>query len=604
MALLRTFFALLFLGIILPAHAADATPRHLQVLFFGDDDHHQPLERYRMFKEVSGASAIDLTYEKRMEALNPENLAKYDVLLIYANHQTITPEQLDAVRGFIERGGGFVPVHCGSACFKKTDGYIALVGGQIEGHDTGVFTPRVVAPDHPVMKGYTPFESWDETYRHQKLSPDLTILERREEEPWTWVRQQGRGRVFYTASGHDERCWLQPGFQDLLVRGIRWAAGDSIALLNLPPLEYKSPMLPPEYQTDRPVPRIQEPLSPQDSLLRAQVPAGFELFLFASEPDVVRPIAMTWDERGRLWVVETLDYPNGLHTGDTGHDRIKICEDTDGDGKADKFTVFATGLSIATSVVHANGGVIVSDGPRMLFLKDTNGDDIADERRVLFTGFRMHDTHAGTSNLRYGFDGWIYATDGYAGFDGEVAGKPMKFDTGVYRFRPDGSALEFLGKTSNNTWGLGFTTNFDVLGSTANRQPAWQLIGDGVGNVRRSDHGTRIYPVTLDVQGSDGWDPPVEVLGDGKIRAKDRNYTAAAGYGIYSSNRFPADWQDNRTAFVCEPTGHLVSLGHMHTENAGFTTDFDGNNLYASTDAWSAPVVAETGPDGAVWIAD
>jgi putative membrane-bound dehydrogenase-like protein len=336
---------------------------------------------------------------------------------------------------------------------------------------------------------------------------------------------------------------------------------------------------------------------------RAQVPVGFELSLFASEPDIVRPIAMTWDERGRLWVVETLDYPNGLHTGNTGHDLLKICEDTDGDGKADKFTVFATGLSIATSVVHANGGVIVSDGPRMLFLKDTNGDDVADERRVLFEGFKMHDTHAGTSNLHYGFDGWIYATDGYAGFDGLVAGKPVKFDTGVFRFRPDGSALEFLGKTSNNTWGLGFTSTFDVLGSTANRQPAWQLIGDSVGNVRRSDRGTKIYPTTLDVQGSDGWDPPLEILGDGKIRAKSRNYTAAAGYGIYSSDRFPSEWRD-RTAFVCEPTGHLVSLGHMHTDNADFTADFDGNNLYASTDAWSAPVVAETGPDGAVWIAD
>lgn len=595
-------FVLSLMLLVVSAGPAMAAPRRLEVLFFGDDDHHVPLERYRMFKEVAGNRGINLTYEKRMEALNPENLSKYDALLVYANHQTITPEQLAALKGYIDQGGGFMPVHCGSACFKKTEGYIALVGGQIEGHDTGIFTARIVAPEHPVMRGFTPFETWDETYRHQKLSTDITVLQRRDDEPWTWVRQQGKGRVFYTAYGHDERCWGQDAFHDLLTRGLRWAAGERVSLIDLPALDYKVPMLPERYVTSQPVPKMQEPLSPQESMKRAQVPVGFELSLFAAEPDIVHPISISWDARGRLWVVEALDYPNGLQTGDTGHDRLKICEDTDGDGKADKFTVFASGLSLATSAVHANGGVIVSDGPRMLFLKDNDGDDHADERRVLFEGFRMHDTHAGVSNLRYGFDGWIYATVGYAGFDGMIAGKPMKFDTGVFRFKPDGSALEFLGKTSNNTWGLGFTEQFDVLGSTANRQPSWQMIGDR-GPVHRSDTSTKIYPITQDVQGSDGWDPPVQVLGNGRIRAKSRHYTAAAGHAIYTGKRFPESWW-NKSVFVCEPTGHLVSVGRLTTRNADFTTTFEGENLYASSDAWSAPVAAETGPDGAVWISD
>ncbi len=577
-------------------------PRHVEVLFFGDDGHHRPLDMYRIFREVSGNRGINLTYEKRMEALTPENLGKYDVLLVFANHQEITPEQLAAVRGFVEKGGGFVPVHCGSACFKKTDGYIDLVGGQIENHGEGTFTARVVEPEHPVMKGYKPFETWDETYHHHRLASDITVLERRDEEPWTWVRTQGKGRVFYTAHGHDERCWMQEGFHDLLERGIRWAAGENVNVIDLPALEYKVPMLPERYETKIPVPKVQQPLTPQDSMKRAQVPAGFELSLFAAEPEIEHPISLTWDYRDRLWVVETLDYPNGLTTGDKGHDRIKICEDTDGDGRADKFTVFATGLSLATSAVHANGGVIVCAGGAMIFLKDTDGDDKADERKVLFEGFKMHDTHAGVSNLRYGFDGWIYGTVGYAGFEGTVAGKPMKFDTGVFRFLPDGSQLEFLGKTSNNTWGLGFTEQFDVLGSTANRQPSWQVIGDG-GPVRKSDQGTRIFPTTLDVQGSDGWDPPVEILGDGRIRAKARRYTAAAGHGVYTGRRFPQDWW-NTAAFVCEPTGHLVSMTRLRTENADFIAAFEGENLYASSDAWSAPVAAETGPDGAVWMAD
>ncbi|WP_052573476.1 PVC-type heme-binding CxxCH protein [Haloferula sp. BvORR071] len=605
MRILRLILPLLLLGafgLLAQQPPAKPEPRRVEVLFFGDDGHHRPLDMYRIFKEVSGNRGINLTYEKRMSELTPENLAKYDVLLVFANHQVITPEQLAAVRGFVENGGGFVPVHCGSACFKSTDGYVDLVGGQIENHGEGTFTARVVEPENPIMKGYQPFETWDETYHHHRLANDITILERRDEEPWTWIRKQGKGRVFYTAHGHDERCWQQEGFHDLLERGIRWAAGENVSIVNLPPLEYRVPMLPPQYQAKVPVPKVQEPLSPQESMKRAQVPASFELSLFAAEPDIEHPIAITWDHRDRLWVVETLDYPNGMTTGERGNDRLKICEDTDGDGRADKFTVFADHLALATSAVHANGGVIVTSGGKVLFLKDTDGDDKADERKVLFEGFKMHDTHAGVSNLRYGFDGWIYGTVGYAGFDGVVGGKQVKFDTGVFRFLPDGSQIEFLGKTTNNTWGLGFTEQFDVLGSTANRQPSWQVIGDG-GNVHRADRGTRIYPTTLDVQGSDGWDPPVELLGDGKIRAKGRHYTAGAGHGVYTAKRFGSDWQ-NKVAFVCEPTGHLVSAARLSTENADYFASFEGDNLYASSDAWSAPVAAETGPDGAVWIAD
>ncbi|WP_200270274.1 PVC-type heme-binding CxxCH protein [Luteolibacter pohnpeiensis] len=584
------------------SHAQESEKRPLEVLFFGDDAYHHPLDRYQDFKEVSGQRGIHLTYEKRMEALNPANLSQYDAVLIYANHQEISPEQLAALTHYVDDGGGFVPVHCGSACFKKTDGYIALVGGQIENHGEGVFTARITDPDHPTMQGYKPFETWDETYHHHRLEKDLTILQRNGDEPWTWVRTQGKGRVFYTAYGHDERCWHQDGFQELLTRGLRWAAGEGISPPDLPELKYEVPLLPERYQTSQPVPKIQQPLAPEESLKLAQVPPGFEVSLFASEPDVVNPIAIHWDHRGRLWVVETLDYPNHQQPEDTGNDRLKIYEDTDGDGKADRFTVFADGLSLATSVVEANGGVIVSDGPRMLFLQDTDGDDHADVRKVLFEGFKKHDTHAGQSNLRYGFDGWIYATIGYAGFEGEVGGKPMKFDTGAFRFLPDDSKLEFLGKTSNNTWGLGFTEQFDVMGSTANRQPSWQIVGDN-GPADRADRGTRFFPITQDVQQSDGWEPPIELLGNGKIRAKSRHYTAAAGHAIYTARRFPESWW-NRTAFVCEPTGHLVSVGEMRHENAEFFTYFEGNNLYASADAWSAPVAAEVGPDGAVWIAD
>jgi putative membrane-bound dehydrogenase-like protein len=602
MPFVRAILSLLFLGIALPAPAEEnaVSARPLEVLFFGDEGPLQPLDRYAMFKEVAGHRGIHLTYGKSPDEFTEENLGRFDAVLVYARHPDINPEQFSALAQFVESGGGLVTVHAGSACFENHEGFGKLVGGRIAIQAEGEVAARVVAPTHPAMVGFTPFETWDGIAQHRQLEDDITVLQRLGDEPWTWVRKQGSGRVFHTAHGLDERCWRHEGFHQMLERGLRWAASDRSPLAALPELSYEVPLLPEHYATRLPVPNVQSPLPPQDSMQRAQVPPGFELSLFAAEPDIENPIAMSWDERDRLWVVEALDYPNHLHS--PGNDRLKICEDSDGDGKADRFTIFAEGLSIATSAVHANGGVLVSSGTQILLLRDLDGDDRADSRHVILDGFKVHDTHAGVSNLRYGFDGWIYATIGYAGFEGTVGGEQIAFDTGVFRFLPDGSRLEFLGKTSNNTWGLGLTESFDILGSTANRQGSWQVIGDG-GTVHRADRGTRVFPITLDVQGSDGWEAPVELLGNGKIRARSRHFTAAAGHGVYTDRRFPKEWW-NQTAFVCEPTGHLVAIARLRNEDADFIAEFDGNNLYASSDAWSAPVAAETGPDGAVWIAD
>ena len=155
-----------------------------------------------------------------------------------------------------------------------------------------------------------------------------------------------------------------------------------------------------------------------------------------------------------------------------GRDQISIVEDTDGDGKADKVSLFADSLSIPTSLCYANGGLIVAQAPDMLFLMDTDGDGKADERKVLFTGFRTYDTHAGPSNLRYGLDNWIYAIIGYAGFSGEVGGERHNFRQGFFRFKPDGSKLEFLRSTNNNSWGVGISEEGLLFGSTANGCPS------------------------------------------------------------------------------------------------------------------------------------
>src|SRR3989442_7420360 len=154
------------------------------------------------------------------------------------------------------------------------------------------------------------------------------------------------------------------------------------------------------------------PMTPEATQRKFKVPPGFEVRLFASEPEVVNPVAMTWDERGRLWVLELYEYPKGAPKGHKGRDRIKILEDTDADGRADKVTVFADGFSLATGLALGNGGVYLGVAPDFLFLEDTNGDDKADKNTALKTGFGLENRHELLNGFAWGPDGWLYMTHG------------------------------------------------------------------------------------------------------------------------------------------------------------------------------------------------
>ncbi|MBM3846692.1 MAG: glycosyl hydrolase, partial [Verrucomicrobia bacterium] len=345
-----------------------------------------------------------------------------------------------------------------------------------------------------------------------------------------------------------------------------------------------------------PIRTMQKPLPPAVSATRLLLPDHFESHLFASEPEILKPICMAWDERGRLWIAETVDYPNELRSAGEGRDRIRICEDADGDGRADRFTLFADKLSIPTSMVIVQGGVIVAQAPDMLLLRDTDGDDRADERKVLFTGWGTFDTHAGPSNLRWGFDNWIWGVVGYSGFDGTVGGKSIKFGMGFFRFKPDGSQLEFVRSSNNNTWGLGFAEDGTLFGSTANGNPSMympipnrmyeQVSGWSASRLESIATNMHIYPSTPKVRQVDWHD----------------RYTAGAGHALYTARSFPREYW-NRRAFVCEPTGHLIGMFDLVADGADFVAQNLGSFL-ASDDEWTSPIAAEVGPDGALWLID
>src|SRR5262249_51359858 len=429
----------------------------------------------------------------------------------------ISAEQEKALIDFVEGGKGFVPLHCASYCFLNSPGYIDLVGAQFLRHGTGTFKTTPAA-DHPILKGFEGFESWDETYAHTKHNEkDRTVLEYREEggtkEPWTWVRAQGKGRVFYTAWGHDQRTWGNPGFQELVERGLRWTVGQDPTKVTRPattartvvrgpfpvpemtpkrtdvkPFEYddvgkRIPNYRPRGGQGEPLSQMQRPLAPEESQKHIVVPKGFRAELFITEKELGgKPICMTWDERGRLWVALTLDYPNELNPPTKGRDKIVVCEDTDGDGRADKVTVFAEGLSIPTSISFARGGVVVFDATQTIFLKDTDGDGKADVREGMFGTWNMRDTHGGPSNMQYGLDNWIWAMQGYNFSRLTVGGETQQFRQGFFRFKVDHPAanaagspvatkLEYVRSTNNNTWGFGMSEEGIIFGATADGTP-------------------------------------------------------------------------------------------------------------------------------------
>ncbi len=427
----------------------------------------------------------------------------------------------------------------------------------------------------------------------------------------------GHGWIQFTDGKRPEETDLRKAVLDGVGKNAKSAWEAYVA--SRPPLQ-RLPGEVPNYER-RPEPvKLQAPLSPQDSMRYTQVPADFDLQLFAAEPDVVKPIYMAWDERGRAWVVEARDYPHGLVADSKpGQADIKICADTDGDGRADKFTIFADGLNLATALVFVNGGIIVSEARQMLFLKDTDGDDKADVRQVLLPGWGIGDTHAMQSCLARGFDNWLYGAVGYSNFRGKVGGKDLQFGQGIFRFKADGSAMEFLYQFNNNTWGFGQNADGDIFGSTANGNPTFygylpahilnptQLNAGGrrrgfrnpdsadanadatqvrrIPSARSMAGGMRMHPNTPNVRMVDNFG----------------GYTAAAGHAFMVSDALPPRLQGK--ALVTEPTAKLIGIINIERDGGGYKA-IDGFNLLASTDEWMSPIFADVGPDGAVWVID
>jgi putative membrane-bound dehydrogenase-like protein len=318
------------------------------------------------------------------------------------------------------------------------------------------------------------------------------------------------------------------------------------------------------------------------------VPPGFEVRLFAAEPDVVNPVAMTWDVRGRLWVVELYEYPLGAPKGAKPRDRIVILEDTDADGRADKRTVFADGLNLATGILYGDGGVYVGAAPELFFLKDTNGDDVADERKVLLTGFGLEDRHELLNGFTWGPDGYLYLTHGvftHSKVKVPEATEPgVTVNAAVARFHPRTKKFEVFADGTSNPWGVDFDRAGNAFISACVVDHLWHMAPGGIyirqGGVPAHPYAYELLPSIVD----------------------HKHFRAAyCGVNVYQGSQFPAEWRG--LVFMGNIHQNAINCDRLTPNGSSFKATAEKDFL-TTTDGWFRPISQQVGPDGALWIGD
>lgn len=380
-------------------------------------------------------------------------------------------------------------------------------------------------------------------------------------------------------------------------------------------------------QEDQPFqPPLSKPLSPRDEQLTFKLPKGFTIDLVASEPDVVDPVHLVFDENGRLFVAEMIAYPNGgVGTGMIVNGRIRLLEDKDGDGVFETSVIWAEGLRFPMGMLPYKGGLFVGNAPDLLYLEDPGKTGKATKRTVLYTGFDLSNIQQMLNSLTWGIDNWVYAVCGYKG--GEITCtqkpemKPVSLRGRGIRFKPDvpGSLEPTSGGgqygMTQNEWGDWFVnTNSQHLRHIVlddhylARNPNLPV---GAVTLDIADHGAackvfRISPF-------ESWRVERTRRRKGSAEASRFPTTELVPGGfststcsplVYRADLFPKDFHGQ--IFCCDPANNLIHRDVLVPKGATYTGQrVDGDcEFLASTDNWFRPVHLTIGPDGAIYIAD
>ncbi len=341
-----------------------------------------------------------------------------------------------------------------------------------------------------------------------------------------------------------------------------------------------------EDDPDRPVAQVPAH-TPAETAAMMMVPDGFQVELIAGEPDIVQPIAYTFDERGRIWVLENTNYP--ISPGEP-RERILVLEDADGDGTFEKRTVFLENLNFGSGLAVGFGGVWVGSPPNLLFIPDRDGDAVPDgPPEITLDGWGAQDTHETMNNFIWGPDGWLYGTQGI--FTESRVGKPgtekaarVAINAGVWRYHPKRQVFERWCEGVSNQWGIDWNDHGDAFFAACVIPHMWHGI--------EGAHYTR--------QGGSHFNP--HVYEDIQTIAWGRYEKAAyCGAMIYLGGAFPAEWRD--TFFFHDIHMNKLRCESMVPAGSGFRSERKADFM-ESPDPWFRGLSPQYGPDGGVFISD
>jgi putative heme-binding domain-containing protein len=329
------------------------------------------------------------------------------------------------------------------------------------------------------------------------------------------------------------------------------------------------------------------PLSPADEKAKFRLPPGFEVQLVVAEPEIHKPLNLNFDDRGRLWVTDTVEYPFPAPPGRKGRDTVKILDDFAADGRARKVTTFADGLNIPIGVLPLSGtapqDALVYSIPSIYRLRDTKGTGTADERDRLYSEFGTRDTHGMTNAFTRGFDGWVYATHGFSNSStvrgGDASAITMQSGN-TYRMRADGSHVEQWTWGQVNPFGLCFDPLGNLYSCDCHSQPIYQLLrGAYYPSFGKPHDGLGFAPETF---------------------THYQESTAIAGIAYYAADHYPKQYHD--CAFIGDVVTNRVNLFRLAWHGSSPKATLE--RFLQSDDPWFRPVDVKLGPDGALYVAD
>ena len=564
-----------------------------------------------------------------VEALNDA-----DLLVLSVRRRAPKADEMATIRRFIEAGKPVVGIRTACHAFdtrgKAPNGHAEwttfdpdVLGGHYVGHHGNDLKPEIsrAASDkgHPILAGIeTPFTGQGSLYRVNPLAPSTLPLligkiPGHPAEPVAWINAKGGARIFYTSLGHPGD-FQNPAFRMLLRNAIIWALDRPIPA-EKSAIRHSSSI--PAAESPVPFDGRQGALAPNAALASFKVPDDLQLDLVLAEPIVRQPVSISFDERGRLWVVQYLQYPfpAGLkmvsHDGVwravydkvppappnhfRGKDKITIHEDIDGDGIFDRHKTFLDGLNIATAVARGRGGVWVLNPPYLLFYPDRNHDDVPDgDPEVHLQGFGLEDTHSVVNSLRWGPDGWLYAAQGstvtgHVTRPGLDAGKEPVHSMGqlIWRYHPETRRYEIFAEGGGNAFGVEIDSKGRIFsGHNGGDTRGFHYAQGAYLQKGFSKHGPLSNPYAF------GYFPAMK-----HNRVPRFTHT----FVFYEADAFPERYRG--LLFGVAPLLNHVVMSEIRADGSSFQTK-DIGLAVSSSDPWFRPVDINLGPDGSLYIAD